>query len=324
MHPCPFFKRKPAPMLNITFNQIRLFEAVARHQSVTQAAKELNISQPAVSSQLKKLAQSMGDPLIEVIGRKVYLTATGEAAYHQFKTLLNDFEALNTQVRTSQARIEGELSLAGVPTCKYFLPFILAEFLKLHPKVIPKLALLTKPQLMESLVKQCHELVITGKKLNAPHTLFVPFMQQELAIVAARNHRLAGSGQLSLKSLIKHPLILPNQESSIRQAFDQVISNAALSVTPYLEVAGHALLKQSIMAGLGIGLVSADAFRLEAHTGHLVRLSVEGFPIVQPWYYAHHTNTTLSPAALAFIEFIQRHPIETYLKNIYSPHAKDE
>lgn len=311
-------------MLNITFNQIRLFEAVARHQSVTQAAKELNISQPAVSSQLKKLAQSMGDPLIEVIGRKVYLTTTGEAAYQQFKTLLDDFEALNTHVRASQSGIEGELNLAGVSASKYFLPFIMAEFLKLHPKVTPKIALLTKTQLVESLANHRHDLVITGRMLEAPQTLFVPFMQQELEIVATRHHRLAGNGQLSLKSLIKHPLILPSQASSIRQAFDQVITGAGLTVTPYLEVDSYALLKQSIMAGLGIGLISTDAFRLEEHTGHLVRLSVEGFPIVQPWYYAHSTDTPRSPAATAFIEFIQRHPMETYLKNIYSPQIRNE
>ena len=266
----------------------------------------------------------MGDPLIEVIGRKVYLTDTGEAAYQQFKTLLNDFEALNTHVRASQAAIEGELSLAGVSASKYFLPFILAEFLKLHPKVTPKLALLTKTQLMESLANHHHELVITGKMIEMPQTLFVPFMQQELEIVAARHHRLAGNGHLSLKSLIKHPLILPVQASSIRQAFDQAISKAGLTVTPYLEVDSYALLKQSIIAGLGIGLMSADAFRLEEHTGHLIRLSVEGFPIAQPWYYAHATDKPLSPAATAFIEFMQRHPIETYLKNIYSPAIRNE
>jgi molybdate transport repressor ModE-like protein len=311
-------------MLNITFNQIRLFEAVARHQSVTQAAKELNISQPAVSSQLKKLSQSMGDPLIEVIGRKVYLTTTGEAAYQQFKTLLDDFEALNTHVRASQSAIGGELNLAGVSASKYFLPFLLAEFLKLHPNITPKLALLTKTQLMESLAHHRHELIITGRRLETPQTLFVPFMQQELEIVTTRHHRLAGNGQLSLKSLIKHPLILPGQASSIRQAFDQVITTAGLTVTPYLEVDSYALLKQSIMAGLGIGLISTDAFRLEEHTGHLIRLSVEGFPIAQPWYYAHSTDTPLSPAAKAFIEFIQRHPIETYLKNIYSPQMRTE
>lgn len=311
-------------MLNITFNQIRLFEAVARHQSVTQAAKELNISQPAVSGQLKKLAESMGDPLIEVVGRKVYLTATGNVTYQQFKTILNDFEALNTHVQASQSAIEGELSLAGVSASKYFLPFILAEFLKLHPKVTPKLALLKKTQLMKSLANHHHEVVITGRMLETSQTVFVPFMQQELEIVASPNHRLANNGQLSLKSLIKHPLILPRQESSIRQAFDQIITNAALAVTPYLEVDSDELIKQSIMAGLGIGLVSADAFHLEAHTGHLVRLCVEGFPIVQPWYYAYGTDKPLSPAALAFIEFIQRYPIKTYLKNIYSPQIRNE
>lgn len=302
-------------MLNITFNQIRLFEAVARHQSVTQAAKELNISQPAVSSQLKKLSQSMGDPLIEVIGRKVYLTATGKVAYQQFKTLLDDFEALNTHVQASQSAVEGELRLACASASKYFLPFILAEFLKHYPKVTPKLTLLGKAQLITSVLEQQQDLMITNTLLNQPQLITQPLMQQELVVMAPSSHRLATSGKLSLKSLVKQPLILPGRESNVRQAFEQLLASVGISATPFLEVNSYELLKQSVLSGLGIGVASTDVFALEERAGYLVRLSVEGFPLLQPWYYAYNNNSTPTSAMLAFIHFLQQHAIETQPKN---------
>ncbi|MBN2647631.1 MAG: LysR family transcriptional regulator [Thiotrichales bacterium] len=306
-------------MLNITFNQIRLFEAVARHKSFTKAAKELAISQPAVSSQFKKLAETLGDPLLEIVGRKIYLTPIGERTYHSFRTLLEEFDNLNTHLRLQHSELEGDLVIAGVSASKYFLPFLVAEFLKLHPKVRPQLSLLNKEAMLASLRTQQHPLVITGRIHAGLPVHFQPFMQQTLAVVAAANSRLSQHGKLSLHSLQRQAWILPPPETSIRQAVDRVFVEAGLSLTPFMELGSYALIKQSIMAGLGIGVLSADAFRLEEHTGHLIRLEVEDFPVVQHWFCAYADKKQLDAVSLAFLDFIYRDPIETYLKNIYSP-----
>ncbi|QCU89916.1 LysR family transcriptional regulator [Thiomicrorhabdus sediminis] len=307
-------------MLNITFNQIRLFATVARHKSFTKAAKELSISQPAVSSQLKKLAESIGDPLIEVVGRKVYLTPIGETTYQQFQILLEDFEDFNTRLRTAQTdNLEGDLVIAGVSASKYFLPFIIAEFLKEHPKVKPKLSILSKADTHKSLQNQEHELVISGRVIENIDAKFEPFANHTLAVVAHPNSRLHDHAKLSLKSLLKQNLILPTTETSVRKAIDEVFADAGLTLEPYMELSSYESIKQSIMAGLGVGILSTDAFRLEEHTGHLIRLNVSDFPIEKHWYYAVHNNTQLSTVALAFIEFLNRASIETHIKQIYSP-----
>ena len=306
-------------MLNITFNQIRLFEAVARLKSFTKAAKELNISQPAVSSQLKKLAESIGDPLIEVVGRKVYLTPIGETTYQQFQTLLDDFDDFHTRLKAIQTGgLEGELNIAGVSASKYFLPFIVAEFLKENPKVVPKLSILSKAKTLESLKTQQHELVITGRVLEDVEADFEAFNEQTLAVVAAPGNRLNNHAKLSLKSLEKQNLILPLADTSIRQTVDRLFTEEGIQLKPYMELDSYELIKQSIIADLGIGILPVDAFRLEEYTGHLIRLNVADFPINKHWYYAYRDKQELSLISLAFIEFLQRYPIETHLKKIYS------
>ncbi|BBP46391.1 LysR family transcriptional regulator [Thiosulfatimonas sediminis] len=312
-------------MLNITFNQIRLFEAVARHKSFTKAAKELNISQPAVSSQLKKLADSIGNPLVEVVGRKVYLTKVGETTYQQFQTLLDNFDDFSTRLKASQTGgLEGELSIAGVSASKYFLPFILAKFLKQHPKVTPKLSILNKSEIINSLQNQQHQLLITGRVFADIDANFEAFTDQTLEVVAAPTDRLSSHAKLSLKSLTKQNLILPAEETSIRQAVNQVLAEEGLKITPYLELNSYELIKQSVIAGLGIAVLPADAFRLEEYSGHIVRLNVDDFPINKHWYCAYHDKKNLSLVSLAFLDFLHCYPIETHLKKIYSTVGKQE
>ncbi|CAN8142245.1 LysR family transcriptional regulator [Thiomicrorhabdus sp. 6S2-11] len=312
-------------MLNITFNQIRLFEAVARLKSFTKAAKELNISQPAVSSQLKKLADSIGSPLVEVVGRKVYLTPVGETTYQQFQTLLEDFDDFSTRLKASQTGgLEGELCIAGVSASKYFLPFILAEFLKQHPKVTPKLSILSKSETLHSLKNKQHDLVITGRVFDGLGADFEAFTDQTLEVVAAPSDRLSSHANLSLKSLTKQNLILPMEETSIRQAVNQVFAEEGLKIEPYMELNSYELIKQSVIAGIGIGVLPANTFRLEEYSGHIVRLKVDKFPIKKHWYCAYNDKKKLSLVSLAFIDFLHCYPIETHLKKIYSTVGKTE
>lgn len=307
-------------MLNITFKQIRLFEAVVRHKSFTKAAKELNISQPAVSSQLKKLAQSIGDPLIETVGRKMYLTPVGEKTYQNLQTLLDDFDRFSAEIKTSQSDgIQGELSIAGTTASKYFLPFILSAFLEEHPNITPKLTMLSKAEALKSLQNQSHDIVISSRSFEEVGIHFTPFMTNKLVFVSAPNERLNTPNKISLNNLLQQKLILPSANSSIRQAVDSAFQAEGLTAKPFIELESYELIKQSVMAGLGIGILSTDAFRLEEHTGHLMRLNVVDFPIHKHWYYACPSPHTRSEATHAFIEFLQRYPIETYLKKIYLP-----
>ena len=307
-------------MLNITFNQIRLYEAVARHKSYTQAAKELGISQPAVSSQLKKLSDSIGDPLIEMVGRKMFLTPAGETTYQQFQTLLEDFDGFYASLKATQEEgIEGELDVAGVAASKYILPFILAEFLQVHPKIKPNLHIMSIHDTIESIKQQRHELAITGRIFPDTDANYEAFTEQHLYFVVPNNHRLSTQKEISLNSLLKQKLILPTSETIVRQSVEQIFKNEGLKLQPYMEFESYELIKQSVIAGLGVGLLPADAFRIEEHSDLLTTINVRGFPVKEKWYYAFHGDKKrLSQPSLAFLEFLNRYPIETHMKKIYA------
>ena len=307
-------------MLNITFNQIRLFEAVARHKSYTQAAKELGISQPAVSNQLKKIADSIGDPLIEMVGRKMFLTPIGKTTYQQFQTLLEDFDGFYAALKaTQEGGIEGELNIVGVSASKYILPFMVAEFLKEHPKVKPNIEIMSISKTIDSIRNQNHELAITGRIFKDTGANYEAFTEQHLSFVAAKNHRLSTQKNISLPSILKQKLILPHPETIVRQSVDQMFANEGLKIEAYMQFESYEMIKQSVIAGLGIGLLPEDAFRLEEHNGHLTALKVRGFPVNEKWYYAFKGDKKgLSKPVLAFMEFLNRYPIETYMKKIYT------
>jgi len=307
-------------MLNITFNQIRLFEAVARHKSYTKAAKELGISQPAVSNQLKKIADSIGDPLIEMVGRKMFLTPIGETTYQQFQTLLEDFDEFYATLKASQeGGLEGELNIVGVSASKYILPFMVAEFLKVHPKVKPNIRIMGISKTIEDIRNQNHELAITGRIFKDTGANYEAFTEQHLSFVAAQNHRLTTQKNISLPSLLRQKLILPHPETIVRQSVDQMFANEGLKIEPYMQFESYEMIKQSVISGLGVGLLPEDAFRLENNNGLLKALNVRGFPVKEKWYYAYAGDKKgLSKTALAFIEFLNRYPIETYMKKIYT------
>nr|WP_324292725.1 LysR substrate-binding domain-containing protein [Thiomicrorhabdus indica] len=195
---------------------------------------------------------------------------------------------------------------------------MLSEFLKENPKVVPKLSILSKAETQESLKTQQHELVITGRILDGLEAHFEAFTDQTLAVVAAPGNRLHNHAKLSLKSLEKQNLILPLPETSIRQTIDRVFAEEGIKLKPYMELGSYELIKQCVIADLGIGILPADAFRLEEYTGHLIRLNVADFPIHKHWYYAYSNKKELSLTCLAFIEFLQRYSIETHLKKIYT------
>ncbi len=149
--------------LHITAQQIRIFEAVSRHLSYTKAAEELNLSQPAVSVQVKRLEENNDVKLIEVIGKKLYLTSAGE---HMFKTctnILGELKDLTAYIRNEQDSIEGELKLAVVTPAKYFIPYVLKAFLNKYPDVTPSITVVNRRRILDELKQNQYHLTVMGR-----------------------------------------------------------------------------------------------------------------------------------------------------------------
>ncbi len=290
--------------MHLTLQQLRLFEAVSRHHSYTAAARELHLTQPAVSIQIKRLETQIGLPLFEKVGKKIFPTAAGKAVYQASLDILARVDALKNSVESLRGRVSGPLQLSVVTTTKYFLPHLLGRFLKRHPDVEPKLKFTNRARVLERLMENQDDFVIMGQAPDDRDFTCYPFMDNVLVAVAPPDHPYAQQKNISLAALTAERFIEREPGSGTRRAFDRLLADRGLRIEPYMELGSAEAIKQAVMAGLGMAILSLHSLELERDNGKLAVLDVEGFPLKRRWYAVHLKGKQLSFTAQAFLEFI--------------------
>jgi len=187
--------------MHLTLQQLRLFEAVSRLSSYTQAAKELCISQPAVSIQIKRLEAQVGLALFEKIGKKTFPTTAGKTMYDASLDILNRLDDLKNSIEELKGTVKGSLQMSVVTTAKYFLPNLLGAFLQIYPDVEPKLKFTNRARVIERLMSNEDDFVIMGQIPNDDNLEVYPFLNNILGIVAPADHPLANKKTSLLQNL---------------------------------------------------------------------------------------------------------------------------
>lgn len=291
--------------MHATFQQMRLFEAVARHGSVTRAAKEVHLSQPAVSIQVNRLEDQVGMPLFDSVGRTLVTTAAGEELLAASRDILARMEALDVALDDLRGDMAGPLRVAAVTTAKYFMPHLMGVFVRRYPKVRPTLSVINRANLLERLASHGDDLFITGRVPSALPVKAEPFLDNVILAIAAPDHPLAGCGRLPLTALADQRILKRELGSGTRSAVEAAFAKVDMTVAPFMELGSDEAIKQAVKAGLGIGFLSAYCLGPELQTGRLVTLEVEGFPLTRQWYAVQRANRPLSRAAAAFLAFMK-------------------
>jgi LysR family transcriptional regulator, low CO2-responsive transcriptional regulator len=286
--------------MHITLRQLRIFEAVARNNSISRAATELHLTQPAVSMQMKQLEEQVGLPLLEQIGKKLFLTEAGEELRGHASDIANRMGDLAASMDQFRALERGVLRLAVVSTVNYFLPQLIANFSQRHPGVRVVLQVANREAVLAALADNSTDLAITGRPPDSVDVVAQHFMDNPLVVIAAPDHPLAGLAQIPLRRLARETLLLREPGSGTRAAMERHFAEHGVEVRAGCELATNEAVKQGVRAGLGLGMVSAQTLELELQTGHLVVLPVDGFPIMRQWYVVHRTHKRLSAAAQTF------------------------
>ncbi|HFQ91657.1 MAG TPA: LysR family transcriptional regulator [Chromatiales bacterium] len=291
--------------MHLTLQQLRLFESVVRNHSFTRAAEEMHLTQPAVSIQLKRLEDQVGLPLLENVGKKIFPTAAGKTMHAAALDILGRVSELQCEVESLKGDIKGPLQLAVVTTGEYFMPHLLGHFLQLHPGVVPSLEFTNRARLVERLMNNEDDFVVMGRIPEDEERLVsYPFLENILAFVAPPDHPLAKRKRLSLQEVIRERFLGREPGSGTRLALERVLKETGLEVEPYMELGSSEAIKQAVMGGLGIGLLSLHSVRVEQAAGKLVILNVSGFPIKRRWYAVHLKGKKLSLVAQSFLDFI--------------------
>ncbi|MCP5440807.1 MAG: LysR family transcriptional regulator [Chromatiaceae bacterium] len=287
-----------------TLRQLQLFEAIVRLGSFTRAAEELFLTQPTVSMQIKKLADSMGLPLFEHVGRNVSPTEAGMELYESCRRIFETLANLEMKLADLKGIKRGRLRLGVITTAKYFAPEILGEFCQQYPGIEVALKVSNRDRIIERINANEDDLYIMGQAPSYQSDIEAfPFAPNPLVVMAPRNHPLVGKKKIALSQIMEEPFILREPGSGIRDATLRMFDEFGGRPHVRMELGSNEAIKHAIVGGLGLSVLSLHTLALEGPDGPVAILDVEGFPIMRQWYLVHPKGKELSLVAKAFLTF---------------------
>jgi len=287
----------------VTLHQLQVFEAIARSGSFTRAAEELFLTQPTISQQMKQLTKAVGMPLFDQIGKRLYLTDAGK----EVLTVCRDISERLSQMEMTLADLkglkQGNLRLAVTTTAKYFVPRLLGPFRQCYPGIKIFLKVTNRQRLLERLTENLDDLYILGQPPSNLDISLCPFLENPLVVIAPHNHPLAQQKNISLQRLAEEPFIMREPGSGTRMAVESFFADRA-DLKVEIEIGSNEAIKQAIVGGLGVSVLSRYVLALEGIKGPLTILDVEGFPLQLHWYILYPASKQLSIVARTFLEYL--------------------
>ncbi|WP_111642521.1 LysR substrate-binding domain-containing protein [Marinimicrobium alkaliphilum] len=288
---------------HLTLRQLEVFQEVVRQGSVSAAARHLHLTQPTVSIQLRKLAESAGAPLLESRDGRFQATEAGQALYLAAGDMLGRLQALGDELQHLQAGTRGQLSLGLVTTANYVLPKILGAFARAYPDVELSLTAGNRGQILERFRRQADDLYIFSHPPEVAEVVATPFLRNPLVMIAPPDHPLAGQSVLEPAALTGQRLLVREPGSGTGMALRAWLEQQPVGLTQTLQVASNEGIYSSVAGGLGLAVVSEHILRSRKEP--VAVLPVRGFPLAGSWYLVHHKRRPLSPVGQVFYRYLR-------------------
>lgn len=300
--------------MNYTLHQLIVFQAVYKHKSITKAAEELHLTQPAVSIQLKKLQEQFEIPLTEVIGRQLYITDFGEKIAEVSLRILEEAESIKTTMNQYKGLLVGKLTISSASTGKYVIPYFLTEFSNQHPGVEISIDVTNKTQVLNKLVNNETDFALVSVLPEDIPIEAVELMPNKLFLVGNSEMITKDGGVNGPEDLGDKPLIFRENGSATRKAMEDFLDRNEVKVKRRMELVSNEAVKQAVNAGLGYSIMPLIGMKAFLETESTKIIPLKGLPIVTSWNLIHLKGKNMSPVALALIDFLEKHKAETIEK----------
>lgn len=294
-------------MMHVTLRQLRTFEAVARLKSFSRAAEELHVTQPTVSKQIRLLHEEVGLPLLEQIGKKIFLTEAGEKLYATCADWLDTWGRFEQTVADLKGIKQGRLRIAAVTTTKFFMPRLLGPFCAQYPGIDIALEVVNRDRVLERLARNQDDLYVMGVPPDELDIECDPFLENPLVVLAPASHRMARRKRISFSALASEPFVLRERGSGTRLTVERVFQEHNVPLKIRMELGSNEAIKQAVAGGLGLAILSQSTLNLDPSDRDLTILNVDGFPIQRHWYVVRPRHKQLSVVAQTFLDFMRTH-----------------
>ncbi len=295
--------------MNVSFRQLRLFKALAETGSVTAAARIMHVTQPTASMQLKELSNSIGMPLFEFVGKKIYLTEAGKTLALSAQSISQEWESLEQNIAAIKGLKTGTLRIAVVSTAKYFIPSLVGNFSSNYPDVDIALEVLNRDAVVARLEKNMDDMAIMTKPPEHLEIEDEVFLDNPLVCIAPKNHPLKNK-EIGVKELENEYFVMREIGSGTRMSCDLFFKDKKFSPKIRLTLGSNEAIKQSVSSGLGLSIVSIHSLTEYDLRETVCILKVKDFPIKSQWHIVTAKGKRLSPIAKIFHDQLLSKAIE--------------
>jgi LysR family transcriptional regulator, low CO2-responsive transcriptional regulator len=291
--------------MNITIRQLKVFSEVARHKTLTLAAKHLHLTQPAVSMQIKQLEESVGAALLSKQGRRIQLTDAGEEMLLLSHNVLQQIEQTEHHLKQINEGHQGKLKLVVASTVSAVATKLLASFNALNPDMHISFDVTNRAGLIEQLSNNQADIVLMGQPPDNLNLHTVAFMENPLVVIAPPEHQLClQKHPATINQLLEHGFVVRETGSGTRQAMERFFNENDKTLNSTMEMNSNEAIKQAVEVGLGLGVVSIHTLEHELKEKRLQIIDAEGFPIIRSWYLVQRKDKRLSPLAEKFKSYV--------------------
>ena len=290
--------------MNLTFRQLRVFTEVVRQGSIQRAAEHLHLTPPAVSMQIKEIENQVGLALFDRAGRRLTLSTAGEYFAFHARRLLGTLKETEDAMARFRGVEGGLLTIGMVSAATHFLPPLLARFHAEHPAVQVRLRMGNRAQLVAMMQANEVDMAVMGRAPKEWPNRAEPFALHPHVLITAPGHPFAQAESVAAAALAREGFIVREPGSGTRAALEEYLTAHRLQPMFSMEMPSDEAIRQAVMAGLGVSLVSLHTIGLEWRAGLLAAPPVEGLPLMRRWQLVRGVSRTLSPAAEAFRYFM--------------------
>ncbi len=292
-------------MRNLSLKQLQAVAAVAKLGTMTRAAQELNVTSAALYARIRQLEEEAGLLLFDRTPSGLKPTDAGKEMLWAIDSINTILETCTDRLRSLRGISGGRVALGVVSTAKYFAPQVIAGFSKKHPGVEISLSVRNRGQTVEALRGYEIDFAVMGRPPRDFPIEAATFGPHPLVLVAAPDHRLAGRANLDRTDLAEEAFFMREEGSGTRTVFEEFMSGVLVKRALLdIDTGSNETIKQAVMAGLGLSLLSAHSVAAEVESGRLAVLDVQGLPIRRDWYAVRRADKVLGPAASAVWSYL--------------------
>jgi DNA-binding transcriptional LysR family regulator len=287
----------------MNLNQLKIFYMAAKNGNLSLAAKELFITQPAVTKGIQRLQEFYDMKFVDHVGKKLVLTDAGEVLYEISEKIFELENQAEESIRDFQQRKRGHIRILSSESFgDYYLPRIIIPFSQAYPMVRITMNILPTEQVVSHTATLNNDLGFISYPVEHHKLRIKEVLEDQLVIITHTEHPLAHKKKFEPTDLAGQLLIMHEKGSAPRKAIEDYIRKHEVSVNIPLELSSNRAIKRAVEDGIGMALVSRKVADEEIRAGRLAAIPLSDPSMIRKFYMVHHKDKYLSESLQKFID----------------------